>query len=68
MPYAIIKSLDAQLRTQLTRAVNMATVQTVIGLNHFLTVPSDCQSSMYGTQTVIGTLEIDGEFVISDYP
>lgn len=28
MPYAMIKSLDTQLRTQMTRAVNMATVQT----------------------------------------
>lgn len=64
MPYRIYKGTDANLRKQITNAVNMATVQTTIADNDILTVPEDCQTVALWEMTVNGDLIVDGELVI----
>ena len=65
MPYAIQKANDPNLRKQITNALNMATVQTLIGLSDALTVPEYNQAVVWGDLTINGELKIAGELVVT---
>lgn len=61
MPYAILQSTDANMRKQITNALNMAVAQTTLAKNDRLKIPANCQTLVYGSITVDGQLTIDGE-------
>ena len=65
MPYSIQKANDPNLRKQITNALNMATVQVLIGLKDVLTIPEYNQAVVWGDLTIDGELMIAGELVVS---